>query len=91
MANHTVTSNQVQLRGLRYLLAEWNADLAKQTPAQTPWTDDQLFAELCKPLLESLRTQGVETGGKAMRAALNKALDEGDTVRLVDVKRALGL
>lgn len=90
MARHFIDTNQAQLRGLRYILAAWNEELAKQIPPSV-WTEDQLIAELAKPLLESLRTQGVEAGGKSMRAALNKALDDGDTVKLAAVKVALGL
>ena len=91
MPTHTLNTNTVQFRGLATLLAKWNADLSVQSPPGTPWTADQLLQELAKPLLDSLRSQGVETGGRPIRIALDAALESGDAAKISAVKVALGL
>lgn len=91
MANHIVNTSAKEERGLQYQLVAWNAELAKQNPPPAAWSADQLFQELCKPLLDSLRAQGVEVAGKDIRTALNTALETGDTAKINAVKAALGL
>lgn len=91
MPAHTLNTNPVQFRGLNALLAKWNADLAAQSPPGTPWTAEQLLQELAKPLLDSLRSQGIETGGKNIRAAVDAALEAGNVSVIAAVKSALSL
>ena len=91
MPAHTLNTTAVQFRGLNALLVKWNADLAAQTPPGTPWTADQLLADLAKPLLDSLRSQGVETGGRNIRTALDAALEAGNAAVIANVRAALGL
>ena len=91
MASHPVFTTPREERGLLALLADWNAALALQNPAPTPWTADQLHQELSKSLLDSYRTRGVETGGRTIKAALDAALQDGDTAKVAAVKIALGI
>ena len=91
MASHPVFTTPLEERGLMALLADFNAERALQNPAPTPWTADQLHQELSKSLLDSYRTRGVETGGRTIKAALDAALQDGDTAKVAAVKIALGI
>ena len=91
MASHPVFTTPREERGLLTLLAEVNAAFALQNPPPPLWTADQLHQELSKPLLDSYRTRGVETGGRPIRAALDAALESGDAAKISAVKAALGL